>query len=554
MAPKAKPPQPEHEEDEEHSDEIEDDEHESTAADNNSQGGPGGKKKKKKKKKGKKKASGEATDGSSPAASSAPTGPQVNKAEADKKFNAAISSIKGNDEMWVKLNACAVQDGKAKKLFDQLKSNSTVTSLDLSQNQLTDEAAQTIASILGMNGAPELIELDLRENSFSQTGLQVLEGLKKVRKLLDIKTGSIKAPEPAASGKKQADSTSGSKELKDMSRGPMFRKFFQSGNDDDDDPGMAEVPETSVDPDELWSKIDSLTEGGQASIPALLPHLQQLSMVLQRELSTMGGPNQDAMDGSRPHIKACLNHLHTLEELVALEPRDVTVQYSSSPQPAVGSHRVWTAEVIAALLSAGNKVIDGLLAASKLPQRLLHLALHRPLCSTLHTRALRMLRSMLSSKVEGLVTPLFLSGWGASLKAGGSDALCAPLPDLLIDRSAPALGVVSGQRSAGMGLVLEAAKALVAACDDANTTTFSALVRRSLLASSRWSEYVDADPYSGPGAYVQLTNEQEGDLGGPRAVRSLMNGGASELADLAGGGLMTGQEILALLQGMSVAS
>lgn len=46
----------------------------------------------------------------------------------------------------------------------------------------------------------------------------------------------------------------------------------------------------------------------------------------------------------------------------------------------------------------------------------------------------------------------------------------------------------------------------------------------------------------------QLCAEQEGDLGGPRAVRMSMDD--SDLADLAGGGLMSGHEILQLLQGM----
>lgn len=45
---------------------------------------------------------------------------------------------------------------------------------------------------------------------------------------------------------------------------------------------------------------------------------------------------------------------------------------------------------------------------------------------------------------------------------------------------------------------------------------------------------------------------QEGDLGGPRAVRvpGIMGDGAQELAELAGGGLLNGQEIIALLHGM----
>lgn len=48
-------------------------------------------------------------------------GPQVNKTEMEKMFNTAMASIKGNDEMWVKLNACGLQDGKAKKVGSKHK-------------------------------------------------------------------------------------------------------------------------------------------------------------------------------------------------------------------------------------------------------------------------------------------------------------------------------------------------------------------------------------------------------------------------------------------------
>ncbi len=52
------------------------------------------------------------------------------------------------------------------------------------------------------------------------------------------------------------------------------------------------------------------------------------------------------------------------------------------------------------------------------------------------------------------------------------------------------------------------------------------------------------------GVLAQLLKEQEGDLGGPRAARVPMED-SSELAELAGGGLISSSEILALLHNMS---
>ena len=50
------------------------------------------------------------------------------------------------------------------------------------------------------------------------------------------------------------------------------------------------------------------------------------------------------------------------------------------------------------------------------------------------------------------------------------------------------------------------------------------------------------------GPLHQLCQQQAGDLGGPRAQRVPLEG--AELAELAGGGMMSGHEILALLQNM----
>lgn len=109
--------------------------------------------------------------------------------------------------------------------------------------------------------------------------------------------------------------------------------------------------------------------------------------------------------------------------------------YSSAPQPAVGSHRLWAGEVVALLLAANCSVIDRLVAAAKLLPRLLHLALHRPLCSALHTRALRALRAATTAKVDELMAPLFFAGWGAGLQGEGPAAgkPCKPLHEMLAD-------------------------------------------------------------------------------------------------------------------------
>jgi hypothetical protein len=70
-------------------------------------------------------------------------------------------------------------------------------------------------------------------------------------------------------------------------------------------------------------------------------------------------------------------------------------------------------------------------------------------------------------------------------------------------------------------------------------------VVKALMVDAAWSEF-SADG----GPMHALFDEQGGDLCGPRPCRPVVEEG-QDLAELAGGGLMSGREILALLQGMS---
>lgn len=97
-----------------------------------------------------------------------------------------------------------------------------------------------------------------------------------------------------------------------------------------------------------------------------------------------------------------------------------------------------------------------------------------------------------------------------------------------------------------MGFVLELARALLEVQESGKEEgPQHAAVSAALDMSSTWSEFcIEAGPLQ------QLLREQTEELCGPRPIRLLTEEG-SELADLAGGGLMSGREILALLQGMS---
>jgi hypothetical protein len=77
---------------------------------------------------------------------------------------------------------------------------------------------------------------------------------------------------------------------------------------------------------------------------------------------------------------------------------------------------------------------------------------------------------------------------------------------------------------------------------------------RALLANSAWCDFKGSgDAWDDEAPLELLSKECEGDLGGPRAQPEpdvLLEG--SELSRLAGGGLISGQDILAFLQNLSL--
>lgn len=94
---------------------------------------------------------------------------------------------------------------------------------------------------------------------------------------------------------------------------------------------------------------------------------------------------------------------------------------------------MWATEIVSMLLAPNHTAVDNLVAASKLVPRIFLLSLRHPMCSALHTRALRILRSCCVSKVANLYGPLFTAGMGAGLMVQGGEEPCGSLQQQLAD-------------------------------------------------------------------------------------------------------------------------
>ncbi len=138
-------------------------------------------------------------------------------------------------------------------------------------------------------------------------------------------------------------------------------------------------------------------------------------------------------------------------QVLQLEPPPVTTQYASGPQPAVGSHRLWAADIVAQLLSLRNTAVTAALADTSLVPRVVAIALRHDKCSAVHARALQLVRTAVQHKLNGVWQPLFEPGFGAGLAGNGArrppprPARPAPLQLPLLP--APAVGG-SSRRSA----------------------------------------------------------------------------------------------------------
>ncbi|GBF90098.1 hypothetical protein Rsub_02806 [Raphidocelis subcapitata] len=302
-----------------------------------------------------------------------------------------------------------------------------------------------------------------------------------------------------------------------------------------------------------------------------------------------GAEGGDALDGLRPHTRFAAGQLRALMEVLALEPPPVAVQYSREPQPALGTHRLWAADVLAVLLLAGNAGVDAAVAESGALPAVLALALRLDKCSPLHFRALQMVDCCLRSPEPRLWRALFEPGMGAGVTAaaagcggGGGDAPCPPLHEALAAIAEQSAGKPMGQRPGRAGLAARVAQVLLAASGAAAPADAEAAggaasaggkqeagggepaaapgearpprpppneaLAQLLAASARWS--AAAAP---GGALSSLLAEQEGDLCGPRPQRvEPLSEEGGEVGDAIGGGsVISGEQLLAMLQDFS---
>jgi hypothetical protein len=115
-------------------------------------------------------------------------------------------------------------------------------------------------------------------------------------------------------------------------------------------------------------------------------------------------------------------------QVLQLEPPPVTTQFSDKPLPAVGSHRLWAADIVVQLLSLRNTAMTSALSDTSLVPRVLALALRHDKCSAMHVRGMQLVKTAVLHRLNGVWQPLFEKGFGCGLLGAGEQPTAPRLP------------------------------------------------------------------------------------------------------------------------------
>lgn len=236
-----------------------------------------------------------------------------------------------------------------------------------------------------------------------------------------------------------------------------------------------------------------------------------------------------------PLVRNIMEHVETFAAVLEFEPEDATTQRSGTMIPAIGSHRVAAAEILAVLLQIGCQDIDERIAKLKLPSgqfvlvALVRMFFKYSWSSAFHATVIRLVLAALVSPYEPLWAPMF-EGADESLQG----MLAASIKQALATKP-----ISTREGNVGSVIILANALCELEACDDVER----AGVRMTLQADTTWRDTVEGENNS----LQKLNDEQAGGLCGPKPTKSpgFMDSGM-------GSNVISSQELLRMLQQISL--
>lgn len=114
-----------------------------------------------------------------------------------KRLRTSLTLLSANDPdtLWVRLSSCHINDDHVHLICTALEKNTNVLSLDLSSNDISYVGLAALSSCLINGGGQDMIELDLRGNKGMYGGGELLEELRRERRVLNVLVGKAVASE-----------------------------------------------------------------------------------------------------------------------------------------------------------------------------------------------------------------------------------------------------------------------------------------------------------------------------------------------------------------------
>lgn len=441
------------------------------------------------------------------------------------------------------------------------------TSIDLSNNGLTDAGAAALAAALAGGGAPDLISLDLRGTRVSASGVAALAAAG--RKGLAIVSGPLEGDdggEGEEGGEEDAPAASPS-EASALAVGlplpdPPPPCLAERCLTDARRALTAKPPRLAAAAASLWTLDAALAAEEVLSARDAATARRSFPPPRGRRLAALPPAARSTVEKAPATLARALDAAPWRLEGVGKGSEETVVSPGAPPLPplppptlacglplpAVGSHRVAAASVTARLLALGCPDADARLAAARVLPRAVALALDHGHCSPLQARILTGLKAALTSPCERLWGPLLETGGGVPAGAGAAGPVVAepppPLPARLaaVLKGAPA--TPPGLRPPGVAFAAAVAALLAAVATGEAASPASPALAAALATCPAWT--------SGGGATASaaLATEQEGELCGPRPDRGAPppTDGDAEAAALGVGRALDGRELLQLLR------
>ncbi|XP_057822154.1 uncharacterized protein LOC131034615 isoform X2 [Cryptomeria japonica] len=412
-----------------------------------------------------------------------------NMAENDisfKRYSAALDSLKENDGLIIclQLKNCQINDERLFELFSAMEHSETVTSIDLSDNLITDDGVLFLSKLLRGGGIQSLIYLDVRGNLITSRTYELLDEIQHVRKILKIYYDSDISSE----------GLSGLDEDVGTERAINFRSRWSAACTDNGDNWLlskSRICDQSVFSlkDKVQSAVGVLKFKETLDTLRLAAMLKEISILVSNEVSL-----ERQNDISRP---ARIQYSEGIKSLVDnfrffISALDLNSSQGDIRGQGAGLHRIALAELLCVVnLHCGPLVEDDILSSGVLT-KMLKLFCDFPQNSILHCAVFRCLQAILS----GSSTTVF---WHLLKDA------C--LPSFLAREGTKCSALLQGRRPSYSGHIFVLSRTLK------DLEENDERLKAFLMENMEWQSYVVQD-----GPFQKLQAEQSGDLCGPKPV------------------------------------